>query len=180
MFHDCSKNESRHERDGKRISHRIVVLVEGIFKDVQAQALVEVLEENLAHIIAFADDDGIFRTQLVEIGKGRTEHRVSRYVAEPACFVPFLQAGLHRSDIADDAILRKGGQHLVERIEGVLHGSCIDDQLRTELLYFFELGETIAVVHEAQLLWVHIKYSGLVLETQYVGKEGAHLSGSKD
>ena len=35
------------------------MLIESILVDVQAQALVEVLEEDAAHVVALADDDGI-------------------------------------------------------------------------------------------------------------------------
>ena len=44
------------------------MLVEGIFKDVQLHGLVEVLEEDFPQVVAFADDDGILRIQIVEAG----------------------------------------------------------------------------------------------------------------
>ena len=165
MLHDCRKDEGRNERNGQGICHGIVVLIEGIFEDVQSQSLIQILEENLSHVVALADDDGIFCTQLVEVGKGRTEHRVRGNIAEAALFIPFLQTGLDRSNIADDAILRKYRKHLIESIEGVFYGSGIDDQLRTEFLDFFQLREAVAVVHETEFLWIHIEYSRFVLET---------------
>ena len=88
MLHHRGKDEGRYERDGKRVGHGVVVLIEGVFKDVQSQSLVEVLEENLAHVVALADDDGILGAQLVEVGEGWAEHRVSGHIAE--------SAGLHR------------------------------------------------------------------------------------
>lgn len=80
------------------------MLVEGIFKDVQLHGLVEVLEEDFPQVVAFADDDGILRIQIVEAGKSGTEHRMRRHVAEAAFIVEFLQSGLYRSDVADDAV----------------------------------------------------------------------------
>jgi len=178
MLHHCRKHEGRNKWYGKRVGHRIVVLIKGVFEDIQSQSLIQILEENLSHVVALADDDGILGTQLVKVGKGRTEHRVSAHVAESALFVPFLQSCLHRSDVADDAILRKHRKHLVECIEGVLHRGGIDDQLRTEFLDFLQLREAVAIVHETEFLGIHIEYGRLVLETQYVGKEGAHFAGS--
>ena len=55
--------------DGQGVSHSFVVLLEGVFKDVQLQVLVKVLEENLSQVVTFLDDDGILRTQFVEVGK---------------------------------------------------------------------------------------------------------------
>ena len=68
------------------------MLVEGIFKDVQLHGLVEVLEEDFPQVVAFADDDGILRIQIVEAGKSGTEHRMRRHVAEAAFIVEFLQS----------------------------------------------------------------------------------------
>ena len=55
----------------------------------------------------------------------------------------------------------------------------IDDQLRLELLDFVQRGEAVGVVDEAQLVRVGVVDGGLVLKTQYVGEEGAHLAGSQ-
>ena len=45
------------------------MLVEGIFKDVQLHGLVEVLEEDFPQVVAFADDDGILRIQMLRLAK---------------------------------------------------------------------------------------------------------------
>ena len=65
VLHHRRKGESRHKRDGKRVCHGLVVLLERIFEDVQAQALIQVFKEYLAQMVAFLDDDGVLRTQLV-------------------------------------------------------------------------------------------------------------------
>ena len=66
------------------------MFLESVFKGVQLQVLVKVFEENLAQVVTFLDDDGIFRTQFVEVGKCGTEHRVGRYIAEAAVFIELL------------------------------------------------------------------------------------------
>ena len=154
------------------------MFVKGIFKDVQSQSLVQVLEEDLSHVVTFADDNGIFRTQLIQIGKSWTEHRVGRNIAESALFIKLLQSSLNGSNVADDAIFWKYGQYLVERIQSVLHRCGIDHQLRLEFFDFFQIRETIAVVHESQFVWIHIKHRCFMLETQYIGKKGAHFTSS--
>ena len=39
VLHDGGEDEGGHERDGERIGHRLVVLVEAVFEDVQFQLL---------------------------------------------------------------------------------------------------------------------------------------------
>ena len=90
MFHDGGKHESGYERNGQRIGHGFIMFFETVFKDVQAEALVKVLEENLSQVVTFLDDDGILRTQFVEVGKCRIEHRVGRYITEAAVFIELL------------------------------------------------------------------------------------------
>ena len=46
--------------------------------------------------------------------------------------------------------------------------------------YLVQRGEAVGVVDEAQLVRVDVEHGRLVLETQYVIEEGAHLSGSED
>lgn len=53
MLHDTGKNQCRHKRNRERISHCIVVLLEGVFEDVQIQCVVQVFKENLTHVVAF-------------------------------------------------------------------------------------------------------------------------------
>ena len=59
MLHHSSKNESAGKRNTQRVSHGLVVLIEGVLVHVESQLLVQILEEYLAHIVAFLDDDGI-------------------------------------------------------------------------------------------------------------------------
>ena len=59
MLHHGGEGKGAHEWDTQRVSHRLVVLVEGIFMKAQSQLLVEILEEYLAHIVALLDDDCI-------------------------------------------------------------------------------------------------------------------------
>ena len=180
MLHDGGEDEGGHERDAERIGHRLVMLLEGVFEDVQLQRLVEVLEEDAAQVVALGDDDGVLVAQVAEAGKGGAEHRVGGDVAEAALFVEPFQSGLDGGDVADDAVLGQDGQHLAEGVEGVLHRHGVDDQLRLEVLDFVQRGEAVGVVDEAQLHGVGVVHGRLVLETQYVCKEGAHLAGSED
>ena len=66
----------------------------------------------------------------------------------------------------------------MESIECVFYRGSIDDQLRLEFADFFQLGEAVAVVHKAQALGIHIVHGDFMFKTQYIGKEGAHFSGS--
>ena len=61
MFHDGGKHESGYERNGQRIGHGFIMFFETVFKDVQAEALVKVLEEHFAQIVSLLDDDGVLR-----------------------------------------------------------------------------------------------------------------------
>ena len=178
MFHYRCKNECRNKRYGQGIGHRLIVFVEGVFKNIQSKVLVQILEEYLAHVVAFTDDNGILGTQLVEVGKSRTKHRVGGYVTESTLLIPFLQTGLNRSYVADDTIFWQCRKHLVECIQCIFYRGSIDDQLGLEFADLIQCGIPVAVVHKAQLLRVDIEYSRFVLETQYIGKEGAHLTGS--
>ena len=156
------------------------MLVERVFEDVQLQRLVEVLEEDAAQVVAFGDDDGVLRAQVVEAGEGGAEHWVRGHVAEAAFLIESLQAGLHGGDVAQDAVLGQDGEHLAEGFEGILHRGGVDDQLGFKFLYLVQRGEAVGVVDEAQLVRVDVEHGRLVLETQYVVEEGAHLSGSED
>ena len=180
VLHHGGEDEGGHEWDAERIGHRLVVLVEGVFEDVQLQRLVEVLEEDAAQVVALGDDDGVLVAQVAEAGEGGAEHRVGGDVAESALGVELLQSGLDGGDVADDAVLGQDRQHLTEGVEGVFHRDGVDDQLRLELLDFVQRGEAVGVVDEAQLHGVGVVHGRLVLETQYVCKEGAHLAGSED
>lgn len=180
VLHHGGEDESRDEGNGQGVGHRLVVLVERVFEDVQLQRLVEVLEEDAAQVVAFGDDDGVLRAQVVEAGEGGAEHGVRGHVAEAAFLVEGLQAGLHGGDVAQDAVLGKHGQHLAEGVEGIFHRGGVDDQLGFKFLYLVQRGEAVGVVDEAQLVRVDVEHGRLVLETQYVIEEGAHLSGSED
>ena len=45
------------------------MFVEGVFEDVESEALVQVLEEHLAQMVALADDDGILIAQVAQAGE---------------------------------------------------------------------------------------------------------------
>ena len=55
----------------------------------------------------------------------------------------------------------------------------IDDQLRLEVLDFFQCGEAVGVVDKTQLVRIDVEHSRLMLETQDVCEERAHFPGSK-
>ena len=180
LLHDGSKYEGTHEGDGERVGHGLIVLVEGIFEDVEAKALVQVLEEHLAQVVALADDDGILIAQVAEAGEGGAKHRVCAHEAEAALAVKLGQLRLDGGDIAQYAVLRESGYHLLEGFDGVLHRGGIDDELGAKLAYLVQCGEATRVIHKAQAPWVDVIYCRFVLETEQVGKEGAHLAGSEN
>ena len=180
MLHHCGEHKSGDKGDGQRVGHCLVMLLERIFKDVQPQTLVKVLEENASQMVSLFDDDGIFLAQFVQIGESRSEHRVGRHVAEPAVLVKLFQVGLHGSDVADDAVLRQHGEHLPERVERIFYRSGVDDQFGLEFLDFLDFREAVTVVHEPQALRIDVIYGHFVLKAQHVGKEGAHFPGSQD
>ena len=180
LLHDGGKDEGAHEGDGERVGHGLVVFVEGVLEDVEPEALVEVLEEDLAQVVALADDDGVLIAEVAETGKGGAEHGVSTHEAEAALAVELRQLGLDRGNIAQDAVLGQRGHHLLEGLDGVLHRSGIDDQLGTELAYLVERSEAAGVIYEAQALGVDVVHRRLVLKTQQICKEGAHLACSEN
>ena len=102
-----------------------------------------------------------------------------RHVAEAAFIVELFQSGLYRSDVADDAVFGQYRQHLAESVQRVFHRNGIDDQLRLEVLDFFQCGEAVGVVDKTQLVRIDVEHSRLMLETQYICKERAHFPGSK-
>ena len=137
----------------------------------QSQLLVEILEEYLAHIVALLDNHRILLGELVQVGKGRTEHRVGAHESESTFVVEFMQAGLHGCDVADDAVAGEMRQQLLERRNGVFHRHGIDDELRTEHLHLLHLGKAIAVVGEAQALGILFVNCHLVVEAEQVDEK---------
>ena len=180
LLHDGREHEGGHEGDGERVGHGLIVLVKGVLEDVEPEALVQVLEEHLAQVVALADDDGILIAQVAQAGECGSEHGVCAHEAEATLAIELGQLCLYRSDIAQYAVLGQCGYHLLEGLDGVLYCGRIDDKLGSELAYLVKCGEAASVVHEAQALRVDVIHCCLVLETQQVGKEGAHLAGSED
>ena len=102
------------------------MLLEGVFVDVQAQLLIEVLEEDTSHVVALADDDGILLGELLQVSERRTKHRMGRHIAHACTLIELLQIRLYRSNIADDTLLGQIGNHLFKYRNGILQGYCID------------------------------------------------------
>ena len=92
----------------------------GVFINVESETCVEVLEENPSHIVALAYDDGVLLGELSEVGKRGAEHRVSGDIRMTRMLIKLLQPGLDRRDVADDAVGRDDGHHLLEGWYGVL------------------------------------------------------------
>ena len=141
------------------------MLIESIFEDIEAERLVKVLEENFSQVVTFTDDDSILAAQITKAGKCRAKHRMRRYITETTFLIEFLQSCLHRGDITDDTILGQHGQHLAECIQCIFHRGGIDYQLRFEVLYLFQRGETIRVVDKTQLVRIHVEHCRFMLET---------------
>ena len=152
------------------------MFLKGVFVDVQSQSAVEVLEEDASHVVALADDDGVLLAQLVKIGEGGSEHRVSGDIAESRGVVILLQVGLHRRYVADDTVLWQVRQHFLERRYGVFHCYGIYDEFRCELLHLVECGKSLAVVCKPHSLRVFLIHRRLVVETEQVEEETSHLT----
>ena len=157
------------------------MLFESVFKDIEAEACIEVFEETAAHIVALVDDDGVFVGQLAEVGEGGTEHRVSRNVVEAALLIKLLETSLHGRDVTKDAILlRQMRDDLTEDVECVFQTDGIDDEVGAESLDFVHRRETLRIVQETHTLRIDVIDSDFVFKTQQVGEEGAHLAGSEN
>ena len=53
MLHHRCKNKRRDKRNRQRISYRLIMLIESIFEDIEAERLVKVLEENFSQVVTF-------------------------------------------------------------------------------------------------------------------------------
>ena len=66
------------------------MLLKGIFADVQPQVGIDILEEDLAEVVTFGDDDRILVLQLAKVGESGAKHRVGGDVAEAALLIELL------------------------------------------------------------------------------------------
>ena len=126
MLHRGSEHHRRGEGDAQRVGHHLVVLLEGVFADVEAQVGIDVFEEDLAQVVALRDDDGVLLLQLAEVGKRGAKHRVGGDVAEAALLVELLQLCLHRGDVGEDAVARQVGNHRFEGLNRVAQRHTVD------------------------------------------------------
>ena len=180
MLHDGSKDKGRYKGDAQGISHRLVVLFKGIFKDVQPEFSIKVLEEDASHVIALIYYNSILGREGAEVGKGRTKHGVRGNIATPCLFVILFKSRLHRGDVGKDAILGQEGEYRVKYRKGIFQRYGIDDQLWAEGLNFFKRCEALGVIGKAQAVRVDVVNRSFVVETQEVNEERAHFSGAKD
>ena len=176
VLHHGGEDEGGDEGDAEGIGHGFVVLFESVFADVEAQPLVEVLEEDAAHVVAFGNDDGVLRTECAEVGEGGTKHGVRGNVAAATRLVEFLHARLDRGDVAEDAVVGQEGKNLAKDVEGVFQRDGVDDQFGAEIAYLFQRGESEGVVHESQALGLNVIDGRFVLEAEEVHEEGSHLA----
>ena len=126
--------------------------------------MIQVFEEDSSQMVTFLDDYSVFSAELIKISEGRTKHWVSRDITKSAVFIKLFQSGLHGCYIAYDAVFSKMRQYLSEGIERIFYRCGIDYQFRMEILYFFHIGEAVAIVHKAQTFWVYIIYSHFVFK----------------
>ena len=105
---------------------------------------------------------------------------MGRHVAVAALLIELLEVGLHRGNVADDAVGRQIGKHLLEGWDGELHRHGIDDEFWGERLHLVERGEALAVIGEAHAFRVFLIDGRLVVETEQVEKETPHLSCAHD
>ena len=101
---------------------------------------------------------------------------MGRYVAVVGALVVFLEVGLHRRDVADDAVCGEVRQYLLEGGYGIFHGDGVDDEFGGKIPYLVESRQTLAVVSEAHSFWVFLIHCRFVVEAEQVEKETAHLS----
>ena len=64
--------------------------------------------------------------------------------------------------------------------ECVLQCYGIYDQFRAEVFNLLQGGETLCVVEETHASAVHFVHGTLVVKTEHVRKEAAHLAGTED
>ena len=76
-------------------------------------------------------------------------------------------------------VYKNTGEQIGLLLAAVAYRNGIDDQLRLEVLDFFQCGEAVGVVDKTQLVRIDVEHSRLVLETQDVCEERAHFPGSK-
>ena len=146
---------------------------------MNAQTAVEVEEEDTPHVVTLVDDDGILVAQCTEVGKGRSEHGVCADVAQSRLLVILPEARLHAGDVRNDAVLGQVRNDLVEDRKRIFERHGIDDKFWPESLNLLHRSETLRVVEKAHALGIYLIYGTFVFETQYVGKEATHLTGSQ-
>ena len=152
------------------------MLLKRIFIDVKSKSLIEVFEEDTPHIVTLADDDSILFTQLIKVGKGWTEHRMSAYIRVSALFIKRFQTRLHTGNIADNTLRRQTRQHFFESSERVFYGHSINNQLRCKGLNLVQPRETLAVIGETHTLCILFINRHLMLKTKQIDEETPHLS----
>ena len=114
MLHDSREDKGADEWDRQRVGYSLIVLLERVFVDVEAELAVEVLKETPAHIVTLIDDDGILLAELVEICKGRTKHRVGGDKTSSCALIVVMKSCLYGCDVREDAFLRKIWYHLIK------------------------------------------------------------------
>ena len=62
MFHNRGEHQRRSEWNRERISYGFVMLFKTVFEYIQSQSLVNILEKDFAHVVAFGNDDCILCT----------------------------------------------------------------------------------------------------------------------
>ena len=164
VFHHGAEDEGRGEGYRQRVGDGLVVLLEGIFFDVKAEAAVDVAEEDFAEVVALADDDGVFVREVAQRGEGRAEHGVGRHEGVAAGGVELRQAGLHRRYVAEDGALGQVWHGLLEGLDGIFDRRGVDDKFGLEVLDFGEVAETLGVEGEAQAPRVGVVDGDLVVE----------------
>lgn len=140
------------------------MFVEGVLMNVQSEAAVEVEEEDAAHVVAFADDDGILCRERAEVGEGGAKHRVRRYVAHAGGFVEGFEISLHATDVAKDAGSGEMGDDLAEDINGVLQGYGVDDEFWMELVDLVGCGEALGIIEEAHAFGIYLIDGAFMVE----------------
>ena len=175
-FHYGGEHKGADKWNAQGVGHYLVMFCEGVFADVQPQLLIEVFEEDAAHIVAVGNDYGVFVAQCPEVGEGWPKHGVSRNIGVSALLVVVVEVGLDRCDVAQNTVLWQVWLYLLEYLKGIFECHGIYDKVGREVVNLIGRGEALCVVHEAQTFGVGVVYSCFVVKAEQVNKERPHFA----
>ena len=133
---------------------------------IEFQAAVKTPEKFNALLVGFFNDDGIFVTQVFDVGKSGTEHRVCGDKSTAAFSVVFLESVFYRGDVCNYAILRQERINLPENPDGIMKAYCIDQQVRLKIPDLLEAEKPVRVKEVLQPGLILVDYAHLIIKTK--------------